>query len=132
MIDAPEVRAKWNEYDNARASYDYARTEFTAFADRRNMLFLAAVGVAISAWFLGFLWLKPLERRFERMRQAAEDFANRERKSKKAPPPSIIKREALASYSTADELQKWRTLYQDGAISRDQYHEARDKILSRG
>lgn len=132
MIDAPEVTAKWNEYNNARTSYDYARTEFMSFADRRNMLFLAAIAVAISAWFLGFLWLKPLERRFERMRQAAEDFANREWKAKKTPPPSIIKREALASYSTADELQKWRTLYQDGAISRDQYHEARDKILSRG
>lgn len=121
---------KWNDYRTAVSGHDSAQSDFNRYADERNYIFAGAVGVAISAWFLGFLWLKPLQRRFERMRKAAEDFANREKKEKKAPQPPIIKREAFASFSTAEELKKWRELYTDGAISRDVYHDARDKILN--
>lgn len=45
--------------------------------------------------------------------------------------PPIVKREAMTSYSTADELIKWRALHTDGVISAQEYEEARKKILNK-
>lgn len=132
MISNPEIQDRWVQYKEAQTYYDNSRSHLKEYLDRRNFLWLSAVGMAISALLLGYLWLGPLERRFERMRQAAEDFANRERKEKKTPPPSIYNREAMTSYSTAEELRKWRDLYTDGAITRREFEEARAKILKQG
>lgn len=117
----------YEEYFNRERKYSYDQGELERLADLRDGLFVGSFAVFLCAFVLNFLWLKPLERRFAKMKKAAEDFANREKKS---PPPSIINRESLTSYSTADELKKWLALRHDGAISESEYQEARAKILN--
>ncbi len=43
----------------------------------------------------------------------------------------IIKGEKLKQYSVADELTKWAKLKEDGHISKDEFNEARAKLLKR-
>lgn len=44
----------------------------------------------------------------------------------------IIKGETFKSYSVADELLKWAKLKDEGHISKEEYDDARKKLLNRG
>ncbi|WP_449474080.1 DUF2628 domain-containing protein [Sphingobium chungangianum] len=78
---------------------------------------------------LKFAWLAPLTRQFDAIRAFLFDF----RIPKFPERPSaqkIMSREGLHPYSVADELAKWKALYDQGAISADEYRQARGRLLN--
>lgn len=44
---------------------------------------------------------------------------------------SIMGRDGLSSYSTADEMIKWKKLFDEGVVSEEEYQDAVDKIMKR-
>jgi hypothetical protein len=109
-----------NSYGNASIIY-YEKIE------KRNKLPTFSGIFLLSILILNYLWLSPLTRRIVDMEKSSGVSTHRDRK---ASSPAIIRREALASYSTADELRKWLDLRQQGAITEAEYQDARAKILN--
>ncbi len=76
----------------------------------------------IGAVAVQFLWIGPVTRKIESLESVDISLADEA--------PTIMQRESLASYSTADELRKWRSLLDDGTITEKQFDDARQKLLN--
>lgn len=104
-------------YQLGSSSFDSDETAQIAFV-------VGLLGILL-VWLLNVLWCRPIERSLER-RQAI----SRQNAKSASEGPSIMAREALAPYSTADELLKWKRLLDEDLITREEFDEARAKIIS--
>lgn len=87
----------------------------------------------VSVLAVEYLWFKPLSRQFANVSRelgaVVHSFRRLISQSSRAGVPKIMARETLASYSTADELEKWSKLHQKGAISDQEFAGVRAKML---
>ena len=95
----------------------------------RNLFSALAIFFLSGIAALRFLWLEPLERQFDGIRAflLTLRFPALPSRSKKQ---SIVSRDALHPFSVADELAKWKALYDQGVIDDDEYRQARSRLLN--
>ena len=100
---------------------------FIYYSDKELPSVLAALGVVgfVVIWLLNAIWYKPIESLLQRKSADSSMPASRTGDG-----PSIMAREALAPYSTADELLKWKRLRDEGLVTDEEFSEARTKIMS--
>lgn len=95
---------------------------------------LAFAGICVAyLLFVKFLFINPLSRHSEWV-EVNGIFVTKQKNSGEPAAKSefdIIKGEKLKQYSVADELIKWAKLKEDGHISEEEFHEAREKLLKR-
>ena len=113
------------QISSIESSGGYAGTEKSM---RNDFAIISMIALA-SALILQYLWLLPLERQLPKLRSRRVETREPDRT---ADGPSIMAREALAPYSTADELLKWSRLRDEGLITDEEFGEARNKILKGG
>lgn len=87
--------------------------------DTAGGLLAVLVGAGLYFYVLETLWKEPM----------ARIVAERGTKSRTSAAADIIKRDALSSYSVADELRKWRDLRDDGTVTEDEFQAARARIM---
>jgi hypothetical protein len=88
------------------------------------------VGLAaiVAAILLKFRWADPLNRQFDKM---YETVNRKKPKPNEDKSPPIIARDALTSYSVADELIKWKSLKEEGVIDETEFAKIRDKLMQK-
>lgn len=102
--------------------------------DRQGEEFLVsciAVGVVLFyLLILNVLFYKPLS---QHKVWVADNsiFSSKPKASTQSSDIDIIKGERMKSFSVADELIKWAKLKEDGHISKQEYNDARKKLLQR-
>lgn len=105
-----------SEIENEYGGYNYRHEVAQENIFGLTLGFLAALTIR---FLVSWLWSKPLIRYLEE-REVEEEGEDG---------PAIMKRDSLASYSVADELKKWRDLKNDGTITEEEFHAARNRIL---
>lgn len=119
------MEASSESYPTMPDSPVLAEWTYTEAVEQKNDS-LIMIGVLFSsALVIEFLWVQPLTRQFPAWR-AARALRHLKASAEKG---SIIKRDALAPYSVADELLKWNKLRQEGLVTEAQFEEARAKLL---
>lgn len=104
---------------------DYPIVEL-AYPEYRLLIYLALTGaVILGVVLLNYLWLGPLGRHLDRVTKSALSIFARER----VPVPRIISRQALASFSHADELKKWSELRDENVICEEGFVRIKGKLL---
>lgn len=98
--------------------------------DANPAAWLAIFGTFAICFLLGstalkYLWFKPLSRQLDGLHNLIIRDRNPVPRS-----PAIMSREALRSFSTADELRKWAKLREEEAISDAEFAEVRRKLLN--
>jgi len=107
----------------AAYQWDYEPREYLGIA--LGML-VASLFVYAGILALKYLWLQPLLRNFLSIRS----FLLSKHSSPPAKKQAIVAREALQPYSVADEIAKWKALHDDGAITAEEYADARRRLLA--
>ncbi|WP_404482495.1 DUF2628 domain-containing protein [Novosphingobium sp. BL-52-GroH] len=91
---------------------------------------LAAFILAALSWTavlaLRYLWLNPLLRQLDAIRS----FLFGIQMPKRPKVQKIMSRDGLQPYSVADEIAKWKALYDQGVIDDDEYRQARSRLLN--
>lgn len=100
---------------------------YESYSNDRFLPFTLAIALLFLSALLEAIWLDPLVRKFSGAKAACNKLAHDMKLSDSA--SSIIRRDALTSYSVADELGKWHKLLLEGAITQAEYDGARATIL---
>lgn len=97
-----------------------------AYPQYRVLIYLLVLAfVMLGVVALNYLWLAPVGRHLHRLTAKTLKFISR----RPEPSAPIISREALTSYSHADELAKWSGLRDKGVLSEEEFTRIKTKLL---
>lgn len=108
--------------------FQFAENNYTdPYYEETPYLFVGLAAI-VAAILLKFRWANPLSRQFDKMYEA---FNRKKTKANEEKSPPIISRDALTSYSVADELIKWKSLKEEGVIDEAEFVRIRDKLMQK-
>lgn len=117
----------YNDFQTALGKYQTSQQDFK----ERETYFLMSLGGTAALVFCilatEFLWVRPLDRRLHAVREAINSMSRRIPEKPKV--GRIMGREALHPFSVADELRKWKQMFDDELITDEEYQAARQRLL---
>jgi hypothetical protein len=119
-----EADEMMRELLDASQGYEQFEYELGVINDRRNRLVFTTLALLFTTTLLSFIWLRPLSRQLSNLRNFRLP-----RKDDLPKPPALMARKPLSSFSVADELRKWTALLEEGAITEQEFADAREQLL---
>lgn len=123
-----EADSRLSEQVDANNRYQWATSIVDEHVMESRVGGLIALLAIVPVVLLKFRWADPLNRQFDKMHEAI----NRKKpKQKEDKSPPIMARDALTTYSVADELIKWKSLKEEGVIDEAEFVKIRDKLMQK-